>query len=735
MDAHAAEVRSTFFRLFNLVYRSREPIVGYWDGRFHVNCAAQALFTAPELKSDALRRDLRLAADKAEKTATAFAARLGGVDVHVLPILSTLADKVEAVIFAHVPAETVPAFYARISAAGPESSTLLAALPSSVIIARPDGRIEFWNRSFATYIGVASIPSLRTLTEALRPHDRERFLQRWRRRVASAKPFTLEVLLKRYDGSLRWQQLCAQPLTSGDAVVKWVISITDVHDQVESRDRAQESAKRLKFLAETSSKLLESLEPSEFARTACRCATGWVAKRAALDFELDGIAGSAVYPEERVEGIDGTSRFDIPIVAFGTRFGVLTLWFSDGEAPSFDDLELFEEFASRVALKFENLRLYLGEQRIAAGLQKRLMPEHLAQPDGVRVDAIYLPASEQLSVGGDWYDCFELYDGRLAVTLGDVGGHGLAAAALMGSLRQTLRAALLDGLSPSHALTLANHIVYASEPEIATAFAGIIDTTEMTLCYANAGHPPPLLVENGHLRALGLHGSVLGALEDIGAPEETVELPPGGALVGYTDGFVEQRRNLIEGTNQLERAVSRWAEGGMRAGAHELARKILGEDERRSDDAALLIVRFEPTRDVDITLCAMPSQSQRGRRALQRFARESGIAHPRADDFVLASCEALNNAIEHAYRSRPGNIRLQARKSDDSFVVTVFDEGSWKEEPPDADRGRGLTIMHALSDGVDIRCDEQGTAVRLHFAAVESDANSERYAQTADVAR
>jgi serine phosphatase RsbU (regulator of sigma subunit)/anti-sigma regulatory factor (Ser/Thr protein kinase) len=648
--------------------------------------------------------------------------------------LSTLRDTVEAVIFAHIDGEAVPEFYARLSASVLESSSLLAALPASVIIARPDGRLDFWNRNFAQYIGVATVPSLITLTEALLPQDRERFLRHWRRRVASAKPFDLEVLLRRYDGCFRWQQLSARPLMNDAVVIKWIVSITDVHDHVESRDRARSSARRLQFLAETSSKLLESMEPSDLARTVCRCATRWLARRAALRFEVDGMCGSAAYPEECIDGLDDGSRLEIPILAGEKRFGTLTLWFVEGAAPSFEDLELFEELARRLALKFENLRLYLGEQRIAAGLQRRLMPERLAQPDGVHVDATYLPASEELIVGGDWYDCFELYDGRLAVTVGDVGGHGLAAAALMGSLRQSLRAALLDGLGPSHALMLANHIVYTSEPEIATAFAVVVDTVEMTMCYANAGHPPPLLVENGRLRSLSVHDPVLGVKEEIVIHEETVAIPPGGAMVGYTDGFVEQRRNLIEGMSNLEQAVLRWAEGGMRAGADDLAQTILGRDERRDDDAAMLLVRFEPTRDVNITLAAVPSQSQRGRRALQRFARESGIARPRADDFVLASCEALNNAIEHAYRSRPGNIRLQARKSDDSVVVTVFDEGSWKEEPPDADRGRGLTIMHALSDGVDIRCDERGTAVRLHFAAMGNNANSERYPQTADVA-
>src|SRR5438093_3752757 len=134
------------------------------------------------------------------------------------------------------------------------------------------------------------------------------------------------------------------------------------------------------------------------------------------------------------------------------------------------------------------------EHRIAETLQRSLLPDRLPEIPGVLLAARYVPATTDLEVGGDWYDVVQLPDGRVGLAIGDVAGHGLRAASTMAQLRMALRAYALEEGSPSRVVSRIRHLVRLLVPDIVTLIYLIFDPDSGTLRFANAGHPPPLLV-------------------------------------------------------------------------------------------------------------------------------------------------------------------------------------------------------------------------------------------------
>lgn len=294
----------------------------------------------------------------------------------------------------------------------------------------------------------------------------------------------------------------------------------------------------------------------------------------------------------------------VPLVARGAVLGAITLARADPYGPrpyDADDVEVASEIAARAALAVDNARLYTGEHAAAEALQRALLPAIEAQP-GISVAARYLPASA--GVGGDWYDLFALPDGAVSVTIGDVVGHDLRAAASMGQLRSVIRSYAAEVADPAEVLDRADRLVQSfSMAQLATAFYARLeraDTGEGTawrLSYANAGHPPPLLhLPDGSSSWLeGATGPPIGAPRHDRRPDATVALDAGTTFVGFTDGLVERReRDLDVGLRRLEELVGagEWLGAGsapavrLEALCELLTGRLLGPD--RSDDVAIL---------------------------------------------------------------------------------------------------------------------------------------------------
>ena len=230
-----------------------------------------------------------------------------------------------------------------------------------------------------------------------------------------------------------------------------------------------------------------------------------------------------------------------------------------------------------------------GRRRTAAAetVQRSLLPTELPQPAGWQLDARYQPSAGG-HVGGDWYDALTLPDGRLAIVVGDVAGHGLEAAGAMSQLRNSLRAYLLIGQGPAEALAALDQLVgWVLPGQMATLVVALIDTSDGSVELASAGHLPPcLLHEDGRVDELAVNGGLpLGVTSDK-LPTTTLTLGPGDGLVLFTDGVIERRTESLDaGISRLQSCFT----GVDPMGAMDAA--LNSRDPLSTDDATLLVLR------------------------------------------------------------------------------------------------------------------------------------------------
>jgi len=249
---------------------------------------------------------------------------------------------------------------------------------------------------------------------------------------------------------------------------------------------------------------------------------------------------------------------------------------------------VYHEMAQRI---HDTLSAYRREHYIASTLQRALLPQQLPQLPGLRIDTAYAAAAHATEIGGDWYDVFTLEDHVVGISVGDVAGHGLRAAAIMGSVRQAIRTAARVDSDPAIVLQRANRALCADENIIVTAFFATLDMRDGKLRYSVAGHPLPLTVASGgEIGQLGGEGLILGV--DPQACYDTFEatLHEGEGIVCFTDGIVEIERDYFKGMADLIEVVK--TEYG-RATAENLAERIKTRILARVepvDDSAILFV-------------------------------------------------------------------------------------------------------------------------------------------------
>ncbi|MET9514800.1 SpoIIE family protein phosphatase [Streptomyces sp. NPDC002994] len=253
----------------------------------------------------------------------------------------------------------------------------------------------------------------------------------------------------------------------------------------------------------------------------------------------------------------GSARL-IPLVARGKVLGAVVITRLRTREP-FDeqDCVLVDELVARAALNIDNARMYTSQREAALTLQRSLSNNALPEVTGLELTGRYLPASDH-DVGGDWFDVITLPQGRTGLVIGDVMGHGIHAAAVMGQLRTAVRTLARHNVSPAQMLRSLDAVVAdLGEDEMATCVYAVHDPTTATCVIARAGHPPPAVATaGGGITFLdGPQGVPLGTGgEDFRT--QRVALPPGSLLVLYTDGLIEARdRDLDEGLEQLARAL------------------------------------------------------------------------------------------------------------------------------------------------------------------------------------
>jgi anti-sigma regulatory factor (Ser/Thr protein kinase) len=394
----------------------------------------------------------------------------------------------------------------------------------------------------------------------------------------------------------------------------------------------------------------------------------------------------------------------------GTRFGSIAL-LTERSRLDPSEWELLGVFVEQASRAFERARAFEHEHDLAVRLQRSLLPDRLPSVPGVGLAGEYLAGGPGVEVGGDWYDAVRRPDGIVQLCVGDVSGRGVGAATVMGRQRNVFHAYAHDFVSPAEILR--RMLRHVGDEDMITAACLSIDPVAGEIAYSCAGHPPPLLLDGDTGETVRL--DVAGAPPiGVATPEEIVEarirLPEHGRLAVYTDGLVERRGENIDENIEVLRGLI--AESPT-VTAEQLLTSVGERLGPPGDDVALVVARIEPVLSFELELDAAPGTLPGTRRRLRAWLERRGLDEDAAADVVLATSEALNNAIEHGFGNLGGTVGLTVVDDGLAVLVEVSDSGHWLSPSGDGDRGRGLMLMERLMHRVEIAMDEDGTRVKL----------------------
>jgi len=454
--------------------------------------------------------------------------------------------------------------------------------------------------------------------DSIHPEDRDRVQRDWRESLRSGRIFDDRFRMRTKAGAYRHYDVRAVPIERDGKIAEWVGACTDVTSQREAeemRGRLTEqlsaAALRTARLQQATSMLAEALDVeqvveviTEVGRTAIGALRSAVAlldeerlrlrvvnpdglapvgpdsADARLTLDTPSVMTRAIAtrrpvlipsPEELrrqfepdlAEGAgsgaiedtgDERSWVGLPLLAAGAPLGALRFSFNRPRRITEEERVFLEALAGQCALAVERAEMYEREHNAAVTLQRSLLPDKLPDVPGLALDARYLPVTRNMEIGGDWYDVFWLPDRRLAVTVGDVMGKGLQAAAGMGRVRNALRALALTDPRPAAVLSGLDRLFSATELEeqVTTVSYLVIDPETGEGQAGNAGHLPTLLLTPGALPVLDQAeaGTPLGWPSP--RKQHAFRLPPGSTAVFYSDGLVENRvRGLDAGLDEL----------------------------------------------------------------------------------------------------------------------------------------------------------------------------------------
>ncbi|WP_031034317.1 SpoIIE family protein phosphatase [Streptomyces sp. NRRL F-5650] len=439
----------------------------------------------------------------------------------------------------------------------------------------------------------------------------------------------------------------------------------------------------------------------------------------------------ALVPGERSAGVAC-----VPLVLEGDPpvvLGVAEVW-RRADRP-FADSELFDlqELVARTSHHVDLARQHQREHTQVLALQRRLLPR--SGGGTVETASVYQPTTpDSAGVGGDWVNSFPLPDGRTALVVGDVVGHGLGAAATMGQLSMEARALLSAGLAPDEVLEHLDETVTLLDDADSGLAAGysalgstcciaVYDPVGHRLALSNAGHLPPILVSpDGRAAPLPVHphpglGAEFALREPFGV--HTFPAPPGSLLALYTDGLVEDPALPIdEGIGRLTEAV---------AAVHpwdtlqQAARKVVAEvmPTRRRDDVTLLLARTIGHRRGDTATWHLPAREDsaaRARALVSAPLRQWDTRDTTRDKVLLLVSELVTNAVRHA----GGPVTVRLIRTGHGLLCEVGDTGNGRPRlgrcRPLADRGRGLHVVHRLTTRWGVRWTETGKVVWAEVA-------------------
>jgi serine phosphatase RsbU (regulator of sigma subunit)/anti-sigma regulatory factor (Ser/Thr protein kinase) len=418
------------------------------------------------------------------------------------------------------------------------------------------------------------------------------------------------------------------------------------------------------------------------------------------------------------------SLLGVPLLVHGDVVGVMHVGTKSRRRFTKDETELLQLVADRVALAL-HIRLSDRSRTVIEAFQRTFLPEVLPFLPGLRVATRYLPATTAVGVGGDWFDTFVRPDGDIVLVIGDVAGHGLPAASLMGKMRNALRAHALMGGSALDILRRADEFHrHFGEGELVTLLVGLLTDDLHTLRYVSAGHPPPLVVgpEGAAFASDRPANPPLGMPQPPVFVDEEVAMPAGTSVLLYTDGLIERRGESLDSGLERLRSTAKeiLVETALNDAITELLDRMI-DGARPADDVALLLLHRDalPATELEFAVDARARSLTMIRRALSRWLQDLEIPPFVSREIVMAVHEASANVVEHAYGPTGGTITITARREEDEdrVEVRIRDSGTWRGSSR-GDRGNGLKLMRGLMDDVLVDTSAEGTVVVLRRGTV-----------------
>jgi serine phosphatase RsbU (regulator of sigma subunit)/anti-sigma regulatory factor (Ser/Thr protein kinase) len=409
----------------------------------------------------------------------------------------------------------------------------------------------------------------------------------------------------------------------------------------------------------------------------------------------------------------------LPLRTAESGLGVLGLTWDQPRELGGAEVEMLAAAAGQLAQALDRARLYEAERTarfdlsrsvaelidVSTTLQRSLLPRELPRIEQVTVAVRYLPGAAHAQVGGDWYDVVATPGGGATLVVGDVQGHSLAAAAVMGQLRTALHAYLSEGHHPDVALARANLLMSQLDPSVlATCAIFALDPQTGSARIVRAGHPLPVLRRStGQVCEVAVEGGVpLGVVDQAVWPVTTITLEAGDRLLLYTDGLIERRdADLDEGVAQLLDAVATAVPGRDAEQGCDDILAVLGHD--LTDDVALLVCDYagpvEGRAAATVTLPADLAAIGNARAFATATLDRWGLSRL-SDTVRLLASELVTNALIHT----DGPATLELRRDGGTVRLRVTDADTRppqlrEDAEPDleSDSGRGMVLVEALS--------------------------------------
>lgn len=454
----------------------------------------------------------------------------------------------------------------------------------------------------------------------------------------------------------------------------------------------------------------------------------------------------------------------LPLTVAGRTMGAWMAAFTYPVAFTPDERSVLTTVARMLAQALSRAGVAESERELTDGLQRSMLPNLGPEIPGMSIAARYVPTGGGLQVGGDWYDMIPLPGDRFALVIGDVQGHDVRAAGLMGQLRIALRAYAAEGHRPDAVLSRASRFLHgmtyddpdAADLRFATCLYVEVDPTTGVLDVARAGHPDPAIrMADGTVLTRPTAGGLpLGIDPDADYPTTRITLEPGETMLICTDGLIETGGHDMETGWKRIRMILETHEGDLESLADALVQAVHGPSshhttgplaDRREDDIAVLLlcregegcgcgdaVTVRPTvrRTMLSVAQAEPERVAVARQQLRELLHD-WASPDQVDSAVLLLSETLTNVLVHTdadalllaeVRGEPGDRRMRVEVTDTS------DDLPHKRRPGElASSGRGLMLIELLADlwGVDPRGEGKSIWFELYESSAESSAEVE----------